>query len=47
VHPSAVVAPFGWEAANVNLVSDAEALDPISGFPALRSQPCRVERSVE
>jgi anaerobic selenocysteine-containing dehydrogenase len=44
VHPETVVAPFGWEGANVNLLNDAQRLDPISGFPAFRSIRCRIER---
>jgi hypothetical protein len=44
VHPETVVAPFGWERANVNLLNDVRRLDPISGFPALRSIRCRLER---
>jgi anaerobic selenocysteine-containing dehydrogenase len=44
VHPETVVVPSGWTEANVNLLTDTERLDPISGFPALRSMVCRVER---
>jgi anaerobic selenocysteine-containing dehydrogenase len=47
VHPDAVVAPFGWAEANVNLLSGADRLDPISGFPAVRSTPCRAELASE
>jgi formate dehydrogenase (coenzyme F420) alpha subunit len=43
VHPETVVAPFGWEGANVNLLNGAGRLDPISGFPAMRSIRCRIE----
>jgi anaerobic selenocysteine-containing dehydrogenase len=43
VHPETVVAPAGWEGANVNALADPAALDPISGFPALRAIPCRLE----
>lgn len=44
VHPQTVVTPAGWEgAANVNALSDPAALDPISGFPAFRAIPCRLQ----
>jgi anaerobic selenocysteine-containing dehydrogenase len=43
VHPRAVVVPAGWAQANANLLTDAKALDPISGFPAFRGGACRVE----
>ncbi len=43
VHPDAVVAPGGWDIASVNQVTSAERLDPISGFPAVRSERCRLE----
>ena len=41
-----VVVPHGWRgAANANQLTaaDATTLDPISGFPRLRSEVCRVE----
>ncbi len=34
----------GWNEANINLLTDIEARDPISGFPSLKSLACRVER---
>ncbi|MBX7101963.1 MAG: molybdopterin-dependent oxidoreductase [Myxococcaceae bacterium] len=43
VHPETVVAPAGWEQANVNALTGADHLDPISGFPTLRAVPCRIE----
>jgi anaerobic selenocysteine-containing dehydrogenase len=43
VHPRAAVIPAGWAKANANLLTDGAALDPISGFPAMRSGVCRVE----
>jgi len=45
VRPDVAVAPAGWESANVNVLHDAERLDPISGFPAFRSGVCRIERA--
>lgn len=43
VHPETVVVPAGWGSANVNALTGADGLDPISGFPAMRAVPCRVE----
>jgi len=43
VHPECVVVPAGWSDANVNLLTDDAALDPISGFPLFRSGVCRIE----
>lgn len=43
VHPEAVVVPSGWARGNANVLTDLEGSDPISGFPALRSQVCRLE----
>jgi anaerobic selenocysteine-containing dehydrogenase len=42
VHPKTVVTPAGWESANVNALTDARALDPISGFPSFRAVACRL-----
>ena len=36
--------PHGWENANVNLLTDIEARDPVSGFPSLKSLMCRIEK---
>ncbi len=44
MHPEAVVIPSGWSRGNANFLTDFEGPDPISGFPALRSQVCRLER---
>jgi anaerobic selenocysteine-containing dehydrogenase len=46
VHPRTAVLPAGWARANANLLTNGAALDPISGFPAMRSGVCRVERAV-
>ena len=38
--------PHHWpEKANVNILTDDRHLDPISGFPAFKSQPCQVTKS--
>lgn len=34
----------GWSEANINLLTDIEARDPISGFPSLKSLSCRVDK---
>jgi anaerobic selenocysteine-containing dehydrogenase len=36
--------PFGTNGANVNLLITNDAVDPISGAPPHRSQPCRVRK---
>lgn len=43
VHPEAVVVPAGWDTANINALSGADTLDPISGFPTFRAIACRLE----
>jgi anaerobic selenocysteine-containing dehydrogenase len=46
VHPEVVVVPHGWGGeANANRLTDTAVLDPISGFPNLRSRACRLERA--
>lgn len=44
VHPETVLLGGGWSSANANLLTDGDALDPISGFPAFRSAICRLEK---
>lgn len=34
----------GWEEANVNLLTDIDARDPVSGFPSLKSLLCRIRK---
>jgi anaerobic selenocysteine-containing dehydrogenase len=43
VRPDCAVVPAGWGDANANLLTDDARLDPLTGFPALRSGVCRVE----
>jgi anaerobic selenocysteine-containing dehydrogenase len=43
VHPQVVVVPNGWAKASANELTAADGLDPISGFPTLRSLTCRLE----
>lgn len=42
VHPLTAVVPAGWTRGNANLLTDGTALDPVTGFPAVRSGVCRV-----
>lgn len=44
VHPECVVMPSGWTEANPNRLIAGDERDPISGFPALRSGVCRLEK---
>lgn len=44
VHPETVRLQNGWATANANLLTDGDALDPVSGFPAFRSAVCRIEK---
>ncbi len=37
--------PHGWKEANVNLLTDHSAADPVTGYPALKSSRCRVEKT--
>jgi len=45
VHPKIVAMQHGWSEANANYLTDDLALDPISGYPALRSVMCRVTKA--
>ena len=42
IHPKVVSIQHGWSEANVNLLTDDEARDPVSAYPGLRSVMCRV-----
>jgi len=44
VLPGVVFIPHGWGEVNANILTGDQGFDPISGFPSLRSLPCRVER---
>ena len=35
----------GWKEANVNLLTDIDARDPVSGFPSLKSLLCRIRKT--
>jgi anaerobic selenocysteine-containing dehydrogenase len=46
--PGVVSTPHHWpDKANINLLIDDKNLDPISGFPAFKSQLCQVKRYEE
>ena len=45
IHEKVVSLPHGWIEANVNLLTDDEARDPISGYPAFRTGLCRVRKA--
>jgi assimilatory nitrate reductase catalytic subunit len=36
--------PHGWEEANANELTGLKDADPVSGFPNLKSVPCRVRK---
>ena len=44
IHPKVVCIQHGWSEANVNLLTDDEARDPISGFLSFKSLMCRVTK---
>ncbi|MGQ9788673.1 MAG: molybdopterin-containing oxidoreductase family protein [Candidatus Hadarchaeaceae archaeon] len=43
MHPKVVHVQHGWEAANVNVLTNHADRDPISGFPAVKSLLCTLE----
>lgn len=45
IHPKVVAMQHGWSESNANLLTDDELRDPISGYPAYRSVPCRVRKA--
>jgi anaerobic selenocysteine-containing dehydrogenase len=42
--PGVVSLRHGWAEANVNILTDNEPPDPISGYPAFKTIPCRVRK---
>lgn len=46
IHPDVIAIPHGWEEANVNLLTDNESLDPVTGYPPYRSLLARVIKKV-
>lgn len=43
INPRVVRIPTGWDEANVNILTDDIARDPISGYPPFRSLQCRIK----
>jgi len=37
--------PHGWSQANVNILTDLDSRDPISGYPELKGLLCRIKKS--
>jgi formate dehydrogenase (coenzyme F420) alpha subunit len=44
IQPDTIHIPQGWEEANANELTGAETPDPISGFPNLKSNHCRIRK---
>ena len=44
IRPDTVHLAQGWEEANANVLTGMTGADPISGFPNLKSVPCRLAR---
>jgi len=44
IHPNVLSIQHGWEEVNANLLTDNEPNDPISGYPAFKTIPCRVRK---
>ncbi len=45
--PQVLSLQHGWKEANANLLTDNEPSDPISGYPAFKTTPCRVRKIEE
>lgn len=45
--PGVVSLQHGWAEANVNLLTTYQPYDPISGYPAFKTIPCRVRKITE
>ncbi len=43
--PNVISIPHGWAQANVNVLTDIEARDPISGYPELKALLCRIKKA--
>jgi anaerobic selenocysteine-containing dehydrogenase len=44
IHPRVLSIQHGWEEANANILTANELHDPISGYPAFKTIPCRVRK---
>jgi anaerobic selenocysteine-containing dehydrogenase len=45
IHPKVVSVQHGWNEANVNYLTDDEAVDPTSSYPGFKSVMCRVMKA--
>jgi len=45
VPPMVLSLQHGWKEANANLLTDNQPCDPISGYPAFKTTPCRVKKA--
>ncbi|MBW2039443.1 MAG: molybdopterin-dependent oxidoreductase [Deltaproteobacteria bacterium] len=43
--PGVVHIPHGWTEANVNLLTNSSAADPVTGYPALKASLCRIKKA--
>ncbi|MBA7643537.1 Acetylene hydratase [subsurface metagenome] len=43
--PRVLSLQHGWKEANVNLLTDNKPHDPISGYPAFKTTPCRLKKA--
>jgi len=44
IRPDTIHIPQGWEEANANELTGLDSLDPVSGFPNLKSLRCRIRK---
>lgn len=44
IPPDVLSIQHGWEEANANLLTAGDPHDPVSGYPALKTAPCRVRK---
>jgi anaerobic selenocysteine-containing dehydrogenase len=42
--PNVIAIPHGWAQANVNILTDINIRDPISGYPELKALRCRIKK---
>jgi anaerobic selenocysteine-containing dehydrogenase len=47
IHPQVLSLQHGWDEANANVLTDNEAHDPISGYPAFKTILCQVRKTGE
>ena len=44
IRPDTIHAPQGWEEANANELTGLDHVDPLSGFPNLKSLRCTIRK---